>query len=445
MVPILVTVAALTIPLAASDVLPEPLTLQQAIAYARAHAPATTSASAQANIARTRVDAAGAARWPTLQATVGPTAGVDATQTLGVGPACVSGVACLGSGASGRVGADGTVRFNWTLWDFGRTASSIRAAEHNATAAASDAGSVELQAALNAAAAFLSVSANEELMESWRDIVARREQGLAVAKERVRVGAAPPIEETRAQVSLETARLDLTRAEAALDGAMSSLAQALGLDPTRKIRVARGEALDLVAEDVEPAADQAEANRPELRAARMRVQASRAGEDVANAAWRPILGANASAGAGLRAVTNPALVGNESVAAGLTLTIPLFDQTFTTNRRTAHAQTSAAMAAEKETIMNVRAEAVQAAISVRTQRQSLQQAEVLLKQAEANLAQAEGRYNAGAGGFLELLDAQTQHAQARLSLVQARYAVGTAQVRLAASTGSLTSAQLSER
>jgi len=80
---------------------------------------------------------------------------------------------------------------------------------------------------------------------------------------------------------------------------------------------------------------------------------------------------------------------------------------------------------------------VQAAIAVRTARDTVQRAERLAAGAAANLEQAQGRYEAGAAPLLELLDAQTQDTTARLAVIQARMRLGQSHVRLLGATGRL--------
>lgn len=420
---------------AQSDGPQEPLTLDGAMAYARDHAPSVSTARAQALLARARVRLANAPRFPSLQGSVSTGGRAGANQSR-VPHLDVHNPVTWQVGWMAEADATAQLTARWTLWDFGRTSAAVSNAEHGANAARWDAETVASQAALEAAVAFLDVDANTELMQSRERIMKGRERALEVATERVNLGAAAPIEVTRAKVALETARLDLVTSQTALQQGLMQLAEALGLPSTRVFTIARVEKQD---GDVDPvhAADLAENNRPELRAASQRIAAAKANEEAARAAARPSLGASAGAGVGLAAQAPPRLNTQQNLDVGLTLTIPLFDPSILANQDVAHAQTLAVRSAQQEQVLAVRAQAAQAAMAVRSQQQAVRQAEQLSIQADANLTLAEGRYQEGAGALLELIDAQTQHAQAQLSLVQARYRLHAEQLRLAAATGAL--------
>lgn len=416
----------------------EPLTLEGAMTYAREHAPAAGSAEAQAIIARARADIARTSWWPTVNASVALGAGASNSHGLLGSEVCADpslGV-CTQSRAFGDADASAGVDVRWTVFDFGRRAASIRAAELSAEAAAFDARANGDQLAAAAAVAFLSATANEELLKARTDIVERRAKALTFAEERVRIGVAPPIEATRARVSLETAKLDVATADAAVADAHASLARALGLDPGKRLRLAPSAGLE-VNDDPARAADVAESKRRELESQRRRIQAAEADIEGARADFWPSIQASAGASARASGYTTQDPTAAEGANVGVVLSVPLFDLGIGATVRAAEAQVSAARAVERERVLAVRADAAAAALAVRSQKQALASAEILGEQAEANLAQAEGRYEAGAGSLLELVDAQTQQSSAQLSLAQARFALAIAKARLLAAMGTL--------
>jgi outer membrane protein TolC len=70
-------------------------------------------------------------------------------------------------------------------------------------------------------------------------------------------------------------------------------------------------------------------------------------------------------------------------------------------------------------------------------RLTLDQARELASQATANLQQARGRYESGVANILELIDAQTADATARIGVVRARFQLQLAEVRLLSATDDL--------
>lgn len=414
--------------------LAEPLTLQAAVAYAQSHAPAVGSARAQVLAAQAQQDTAWASWFPTLGASLATSVGGQANQThySATSTSCVDPTSgcgrqtgsLLSGNANARVGA------NWTLFEFGQRAAAGRAADHLVGAATADADTVRLQAGAVAATAFWQQAAAEELVAAQERIVQSRTRALAVTEERVAVGVAAPIEATRARVSVQTAALDVAAARTTLATARTALAQALGLDPTRQVRIAPDDGGPRVLPTPAEAADIAERRRPELRASRQRLVAQEAGIDRARARFLPSLQATLSAAAAAGAFTTPTVNTSESVTAGLVLDIPLFDLSLLSNLRAAEASHRAAEVDLRATQLDVRAAAVSATVEVDAQEQALAQAQTLAQVAAANLTQAEGRHREGAGTLLELVDAQEQDAQAQINLIRARYQLRLAQQQL---------------
>lgn len=431
----------LTIAAASGDAPSEPLTLEGAMKFAREHAPAAGSAEAQSIIAQARADIARTLWWPTVSGSVALGAGASNSHGLLGSEVCTDpsiGV-CTQSRAFGDADARAGVDVRWTVFDFGRRAASIRAAELGAEAAAFDARANGDQLAAAAAVAFLSATANEDLLKARTDIVERRAKALTFAEERVRIGVAPPIEATRARVSLETAKLDVATADAGVADAHASLTRALGLDPGKRLRLAPesvATALE-VNDDPARAADVAESKRRELESQKKRIEAAEADIEGARADSWPSIAASAGVTARASGYTSQDPSAAEGANVGLVLTVPLFDLGIGATVRAAEASANAARAVERERILAVRADAAAAALAVRSQKQAVASAEILVEQAEANLAQAEGRYEAGAGSLLELVDAQTQQSSAQLSLAQSRFAVAIAKARLLAAMGTL--------
>ena len=431
---------------ASPEVPTDPLTLASAMAWAREHAPAAASAQAQTIIARARVDVARALLWPTVSGSLASGVGAARNHGLFNDEVCADpslAVACSQSRAFGDVDGSASVDVRYTVFDFGRRALLIQAASRSAQAATLDAKAVGEEIAAAAAVAFLTARATEELRAGRADIVERRAKSLVFAEERVRIGVAPPIEATRARVSKKTAELDLATADAAVDDAHASLARALGLDVSpahgaQRRRLALTPPGELnVNDDPGHADDLAEQTRHELRAQRQRIAAADADSENARAQLWPSLDATAAANARATGYTSQSSSAAESASAGLVLRVPLLDVVASARTRLAEGAATAQRAVERERVFAVRADAAQAAVAVRSHKQATFSAAVLVDEAEANLAQAEGRYQAGAGSLLELVDAQTQQSSAQLALVQTRFQLAIARARLLAAMGTL--------
>lgn len=412
------------------------LTFREALARARNDAPAVLSAMARARAAEAQIDGARGAWYPTVSVSSSPSFGFSDRPFLP--RTALPGVSDRLQNVS--TGIDGTVQARFPIYDFGRTAANVESARRGYTASQEDARVQAFQAMSTAAVQYLTVLNDREAINSVRVTVTQREAQLRIAEGLVERGARPPIERTRAQVNLDAARLDLVSAEARELVDRANLAAAVGLDPTEEIDLAPVDEADMpVDDDPTRAANAAVAARPEFAAARARLLQSESQLEAARAQRRPTLSASASGSVSYAAVlTGNGLAGiSESVNAGLNFSWPVFDATARANIVTAERNLEAARAALDAQSMQVRAAAVQAALSLRTSRAALAQAERLATGAAANLEQADGRYRAGAAPLLELVDAQAADASARAAVVRAHLSLSIARAQLLGAVGGL--------
>ena len=400
-----------------SGVSDEVLTLDAVLVRAAQRAPAVLLSKADADLQSARAEQARVPLVPTLAGSAGVSAGVD-------------------SGPSASVVSDAGLSAKWLVFDFGRTAGAVRSADLVAEAASRDVSTTGIQAAVAAGSAFLSLTANLSLIEERKLIAQERTRLLEIAQARVDAGAAAPVETIRARVSLSTAMLDVSSAEAAALGDATALARALGIEPAGMLPVVPAPALE-VDDDPTRASDLAERKRPELEVQRLRLESAEAAVASVRASAWPWLTANAAAGARWLSSTPPANGASEDASVGAVLSVPLYDPSIAASVSVSEAQVLVAKAELEARRTSIRGEAAQAAILVRAQKAQLSSAEELARQADQNYAQAAGRYQLGAAALLELVDAETQQSSARLVSIQARSQLEVAKLRLLAATGAL--------
>jgi outer membrane protein len=413
------------------------LTLAEAVAIARRDPPTVLAAIARIRAAEAQIPVVRAALLPSLSGSVSGSATItNGTSNSGLMVANQSTSASLtvGTGFSGR----------WTIWDFGQTSLNVDAAELNVRAARADAASATRVAVSQAATAYFTALADQELIASAAETVRQREQEAQIARGLVEAGARPPIEQTRSEVALESARLDLITATVSTQNDIASLAAALALDPAVPIAIQHPRELSLD-DDPARAAAEAERSRPEIAGARLALQRAETQLAAARAGYRPSIAASATASVVYalqyvdRPPTAPTSVSGptERGTAAIELDIPIFDPVLNANIRVAEANVAVARTAIAQQSLIARTEAAQAAIQLRAARQALAQSERLAAGAAANLVQAQGRYEAGAAPLLELVDAQAADATARVAVVRARWQFELAKVRLLTAVGHL--------
>jgi outer membrane protein len=411
------------------------LTLAEAVLIAQRDPPTVLAAIARIRAAEAQIPLVRAALLPSLSGTVlgNINASNGSTNSGLMTGQSTSLTASIGTSLNGR----------WTIWDFGRTGLNVDAAELNARAARADASSASRVAVSQAATAYFTALADQELIASATETVRQREREAQIAHGLVDAGARPPIEGTRSDVALESARLDLITATVSTQNDIASLAAALALDPSVPIEIQHPRQLTLD-DDPAHAAAEAERTRPEIAGARLALERAETQLAAARANYRPSIAAAASGGISFAyqyvdrsGAVSDSLGPSERGAASIELDVPIYDPVINANIRIAEANVAVARTTVAQQVLTARTEAVQAAIQLRAARQALAQSERLAAGAAANLAQAQGRYEAGAAPLLELVDAQAADATARVAVVRARWQFELSKVRLLGAVGHL--------
>jgi multidrug efflux system outer membrane protein len=410
------------------------LTLAEVVAMAKERAPAVHAAFARIASAEAGVDRASAAHLPSIYAQGSGTAFATNGQVY------ASGVVSSASNEWYAVAA-GALNLQWTLYDFGHTSSAVDAASAGVTAATLSARATEQTAMAEAAVAFFTLLADDDLVRSADAARADREHVAAITHHLVEGGYRTTVDEKREQIALEVAKLDLSLASAARDSDSVSLATALQLDPTTTFQLTAPEPLS-VDENAAANGTVALRARRDVAAAAARVEQARHGVDSASHAHLPVLAASASGqllyahdsatysgpGGGTTTTDGP----TELVQGTLTLTLPLFDATINANVRAAEGSLREAQAGLEQVTLSARTEAIQAARQARSARTLFEQSQHLAEATAANLAAVEDRYSNGMESPLTLADAQREDKNARVAIVRARLAYDVAAVRLLA-------------
>lgn len=410
--------AVLLVPrLAVAELPPRTVTLDDAVAAARAHHPQLAERRAQTEAARARADQAKAALFPQVVARVtGQHTEREAQGTV------------VGTTVSGDF-VQASVGLNQLIYDFGQTGGRWGAAEQGALAQAETARATENDVVLAVRTVFFEARANRALVDVARETLSNQERHLGQIETFIDVGARPEIDRAQSRTEVANARLALIRAENGYAAARARLNQAMGLEESPDFEVTN-ETLAMVAgEDgaTDSLLEEAMHNRAELAALR----AARAGQDETLRALRgqyyPSIAVSATAaesGAGFDSL-------GWSLVGALSVTWPIFEGWRT--RAAVHetewtrSAVDAQLAAERQTL---RLEAEQARLAVRGAKSALVAAGEALTNARDRLRLAEGRYQTGVGNVIELGDAQVALTNAAAQVVQAEYDLATARAQM---------------
>jgi outer membrane protein len=405
-----------------------PITLAEAIATAKQNAPAAIQARGQVRAGETAVRSARAAYIPNVQVSTGLTRQNNVTQR--VNPT-------TGEIQSGRFQSTTGLSANVDVFDGFRRTYDLRAAR--AQEAAAEAGTVATGAnlALQVKQQYFAALAAREAEVAAQAQLAQAEQQLALSVAKVRANTATRSDSLRgiiavsqAQLALLGARNDRVTADAALTRVIGSSAAVSatpeGLPSDTSVAVDSASLASLAA--VNPTIRQAEAN---LGASRAQVRAARA-------QYYPTVSLSYNRNlAGSQNTFDP--FGANYTTSGqlrLNLSLPVFNQLA---REQGIIQANIAATNAEATLRDQQLAAqqslVNAIIALRTAQQQIVLQTQSVTAAEEDLRVQQQRYQLGVSTVLDVLTSQSQLNQARLALVQARFAIRTARAQLEALIG----------
>ena len=333
--------------------------------------------------------------------------------------------------------SSGSLTLSWLLYDFGaRSAGRDRAqALLDAALANSDR---DVQSLLsNVLQAYYQLHTADAQLSAAREAEATSGASLDAAETRHDVGVSTPADVLQARTAHSQAVLAHIRAEGDVAIARGLLANRMGLDASEPVTLApaatRGTGR-LLSAYADALIGQARQRRPDLVSAQAQIEAARSDIASAQASGRPTLRFGAS-----DSVTDTEDRGrNERGALGLTLNIPIFTGFDTTYRvQGAEARLRGVEADYARLNQQVALDVWTAYQQLKTAEQATQSTDALLASATASQEVALGRYKAGVGSVLDLLNAQSALADARRQQVSAGYSLDIARASLALSLGLL--------
>ena len=314
-----------------------------------------------------------------------------------------------------------TLAFSWLLLDFGARAANLENARQLLEASAMTLDATVQTLFLSALQAYYHAQAARAAVSAALQSEKASHESLAAAQARYQVGAGTPADRLQAQTAWSQATLNRIKAEGALQNALGSLASLMGLDASQPLRLS--EIPDTLPDtrfeqQVDTLIAEARERRPELKAAQAQFKAAQASVDAARAAGQPRL--TLSAGPGWQAAHGSRNDGStHSNAVGLTLSIPIFSGFDTTYRVRAAQERAESLRAQRENLrLQVALEVWNAWQNLHTATQTVRTSADLLASAEQSERVALGRYKAGVGNILDLLNAQSALASARMQRIQ---------------------------
>lgn len=325
------------------------------------------------------------------------------------------------------------------LYDFGRRELSLELAE-NALKSANYSHDSTLQTVIST-----TLRAYYQYLSSRKAVGAAMQsetfagESLEAASLRHEIGQVPLADKLQAEAAYEQSVLTRQQAENTYTINQATLATLMGLAPTYPLAVAETEAegeTDPLALDVEQMIAYAKQRRPDFASSLIQVQSAEKSLDLAERADLPSISVSAGESFSDIDIFNNSTTRSQSI--GVSLSIPIFSGfSHTYSVRSAQLQLEAQRATLERTELELALDVWRSYQNFATAKQSLQTSRKFLKSATQLSDVALGRYKAGVGSILDVLNAQTQFSSASQRKIEAEYNLFTTRADLVRSIGAL--------
>jgi outer membrane protein len=329
-----------------------------------------------------------------------------------------------------------SLTLSYLLYDFGLRAANLESARQLLVAASATQDSTVQAIFIAAVQSYYQEQATMAALDAALESERAAKESFAAAEARYKAGSATPADKLQAQTAYSQATLNRITAAGNLKNAQGTLANMIGMDANRNVPLAPSNTTAMPNDfegDINALIKEARQRRPDLQAAAAQVRAAEASADVARAADRPTISLSASADQ-----YNSAGINSHGSLVGINLSVPIFTGFAPAYRvRAAEAQVDARNAQLEQLHLQVALDVWTSYQQLTTATQSLRTTADLLNSAEQSERVALGRYKAGVGSMLDVLNAQSALASARQQRIQSTFNWNISRAALAQAMGSL--------
>ncbi|HEY7396289.1 MAG TPA: TolC family protein [Gemmatimonadaceae bacterium] len=332
-----------------------------------------------------------------------------------------------------------------TLFDGGKTTSSIRSAQANASANDADLTRARQTAVFTVASDFVALANQREQLRVQEENLGAQQAQETLIKQLVDAGSRPVADLYQQQAAVAAAKLAVVQAKRAVELANIDLIQALQLEaggtydfvtpsPTLTASLPQENLDALLARAIE--------NRSDLDAGQSRVDAADQQVKVAKASRLPSIGLSGSYSTGYSSAADLALGSQldqrRGGSVGIGVSIPIFDRGSASlaEQRAKLSADNARMeldASKKAIELEVR----RAYLDRTSAAEQLASAQAQQASAEMALNMTQQRYRAGAATLVEVTTARAQQVQAASAVIAAQYNLLLQQTIMSYYTGEL--------
>jgi len=327
------------------------------------------------------------------------------------------------------------IALSYLLYDFGKREATVENAKQLLYAAASSENVTIQKVFLSTFQAYYTLFGSHASLEALKEAEFAALQSFNAAKDRYTIGTATPADKLQAQTAYSQAVLNRIRAEGSLENSKGDLANALGMAPDVNLNL-YSPSLALPPEtfekNIHALMEEAKKIRPDLLAAQAKIKASESSVKAARAENMPSFSLSSNIG------HTDASTTYRSSTIGLYVSIPIFNGYNTTYKvQSAQQQLKISESEYEKLTQDASLEVYKAYQSLVSETQAVRTSADLVASASASAQLALGRYKAGVGNILDLLNAQSALSSAKQQQIQSLYNWYITKATLAKAMGSL--------
>ncbi len=338
---------------------------------------------------------------------------------------------------------DSSTNLTWTLFDFGLRAATLENARQLLSAANATQNATLQKVFLSAAQAYYDLLSAQAALDASKEAERAARESFMAADAKYKAGAGTLADKLQAQTNYAQVISNRVKADGDLKNAQGTLAVAMGLKANTLFLLS----LDgmnsplpdtAFVQSVDALIEEATRRHPNLIAVRAQLKAAQASVDAAKAEGLPSIALTGALDRNDQLGQYPRDTFTHNRSIGVQVKIPLFDGFGRSYRiQAAQAQVESRAADVANTEQQVSLDVWKSYQALQTETENLKATDELLQSADQSFKVAQGRYKAGVGNILELLNAQSALASAKQQRIQALSNWRTARLSLAASLGQL--------
>ena len=330
---------------------------------------------------------------------------------------------------------DAHITAQYLLLDFGKSDATVKLAESQVQTAKDNINVTRRDLAFTAAQVYYNILFMRESIKVQDAQITSLQAHRNEMQKRVEGGVSTKFDVTTTDVRITQAQNTKIDLQNQLRNQQVQLARLLHKPSQADVPVKGQLAFQPQPVDVNTEVAKAIENRPEVKMARDAETTATLQQRLVEHSNMPSLGVGAQVGAKNGYLPNLSQIKPNTLGV-VQLSVPIYDGNKNKNQRVeALANARAAQSRTLDTQEQIRADVRQAANNMEFSQARYDNAQQQIAQATDALTRAQGRYRYGVGQNLDVLDAETQLAQARLARAQAMYNYTLGQYQLKRATG----------